>query len=189
MRTFYGSLLRLYPYDYRLQYGEEMMTVFLEAHGDISREHFMARVGFGIREVHGLLHGAVQEHLRILAGSHRGATFTPMYFTRRLTMRTEFRFPKATLTLMVVILAAVLLAIDKARSIQESIAPSHTDVGPLHPAQTFMLLPPLMIVMAGALLVGAIGWAILYSLRRSGAQRLSEMNTAGGHSHSGKTLI
>jgi hypothetical protein len=184
MRALYGSLLRLYPHNYRLQYGEEMMTVFLEAQRDLSRKNFMVRVGFGIREVNGLLHGAVLEHLRILTGYHRGAMFTPM-FTRRLTMRTEFRFPKATLTLMVVILAAVLLAIDKARSIQESIAPSHTDVGPLHPAQTFMLLPPLLIVMAGALLVGAIGWTILYSLRGSGAQRLSEMNTAG--SHSGKT--
>lgn len=183
MRSLYGSLLRLYPLAYREEYGEEMMTVFLEAHRDVLQESALAWVGFGIREVKGLLHGAVQEHLRNIMGS-RGAMFTPMFFTRRLGMRTEFRFPKATVTLMVVILAAILVAIDKARSIQASISPSHTDVGPLHPAQTFMLLPSLLIILASAFLVGAVGWGILYSLRRSGGQRLSEVSPASSHPHS-----
>ena len=188
MRSLYGSLLRLYPFAYRQEYAEEMLAVFLEAHRDVSRKSALPRLGFAIREVQGLLHGAVQEHLRNIMGSHRGAMFTPMVFTRRLSMRTEFRFPKATVTLMVVILAAILVAIDRARSIQASLPPSHTDVGPLHPAQPLMLLPALLTVLASAFLVGALGWGILYSLRRSGGQRLSKVNPASGHP-SGKLIL
>ena len=189
MRSLYGSLLRLYPFAYRQEYAEEMLTVFLEAHRGISPKSALVRFGFAVREVKGLLHGAAQEHLLNITGSHGEAMFTPMFFTRRLSMRTEFRFPKATVTLMVAILAAILVAIDKARSIQASIPPSHTDVGPLHPAQPLMLLPSLLIILASAFLVGAIGWGILYSLRRSGAQRLSEVNPASGHPNSGKIIL
>ena len=94
-------------------------------------------------------------------------------------MRSEFRFPKATVGLMLVILAAVMLAIEKARAISMSIPHANPPVGPIHPTQA-MIVQALLATLIWAIGAGAIGWGILYALRRSGIQHLSEMNPSAG---------
>lgn len=64
-------------------------------------------------------------------------------------MRSEFRFPKATVALMLLILAGVLIAIDKARSIQSSLPYSNPHVGPIHDVY-FTALPSLLLAFVGA---------------------------------------
>ena len=90
-------------------------------------------------------------------------------------MRSEFRFPKATVLLMTVILIAILMAIDKARSIEFSGPYPRPQVAPIAQAE-FTLLPTLLIVLVGACAAALIGWAIVFALRRSGIHRLSEVN-------------
>jgi len=70
---------------------------------------------------------------------------------------------------------AILMAIDKARSIQLSGPYPSPQVGAIKGVQ-FALVPTLLIVLAGACVAGVIGWTILFALRRSGIHRLSEMN-------------
>ena len=55
---------------------------------------------FCAREIAGVVAGAVREHWRALGGEHVWRLFS----NRRFTMRTEFRFPKATAVLMMIIL-------------------------------------------------------------------------------------
>lgn len=90
-------------------------------------------------------------------------------------MRSEFRFPKATVGLMLVILAAVMFTIEKAKAISASIPHGNPPVGHILPAQ-ITILPMLLVALASAIGAGVIGWAILFALRRSGIQQLSEMN-------------
>ena len=94
-------------------------------------------------------------------------------------MRSEFRFPKATVGLMMVILAAVMLTIEKARAISASIPQANPAVGPIHPTQA-MIVQALLATLIWAIGAGAIGWGILYVLRRTGVQQLSEMNPSAG---------
>ena len=94
-------------------------------------------------------------------------------------MRSEFRFPKATVGLMLVILAAVMFTIEKAKAIS-----AHPPVGHIHPSQ-ITILPMLLVAMIGAIGAGIIGWAILFALRRSGLQQLSEINPSAGQRSSG----
>jgi len=77
--------------------------------------------------------------------------------------------------LMTLILIAVLMAIDKARSIEFSGPYPSPQVGPIAQAE-FTLLPTLLIVLVGACAAALIGWAIVFALRRSGIHRLSEVN-------------
>lgn len=171
MSSLYCSLLYLYPPGHRREYGEEMIAVFREIHTDTTEKGLLARGVFWVREVRGLLAGALQEHLRTIAGPHHSRPLFP----RRFTMRSEFRFPRATTTLMTIILAAVVMAIEKATAIQNSIAPSSPHVGPIHPAQ-FTFLPTLLLILAIAGAGGTLGWAILFALHRSGLHRLADFD-------------
>ena len=90
-------------------------------------------------------------------------------------MRSEFRFPKATVTLMTIILAAVVMAIEKATAIQNSVPPSSQHVGPIQPAH-FTFLPTLLLILSFGCISGLLGWAILFALHRSGAQRLADFD-------------
>ena len=92
-------------------------------------------------------------------------------------MKSEFRFPKATVGLMVVILAAVMMAIEKARAISLSWPHVNPPVGAIQSVQA-MIVQPLLGVLVWAITAGAIGWGILYALRRTGVQQLSEMKPA-----------
>jgi hypothetical protein len=135
----------------------------------------VSRFVSGAREAGGLLHGALVEHLRSFTSSFDSGIFPSMFFSRRFTMRSEFRFPKATVALMTVILAAVIFTIEKAKAVSASVPHANPAVGPIHSAQ-FTILPSLLVAMISAIVVGVLGWAILFALRRSGVQQLSDMN-------------
>lgn len=90
-------------------------------------------------------------------------------------MKSEFRFPKATVGLMLAILAAVMLAIEKAKAISASIPRANPPVPPIHSVEA-TIVETLLGTLIWAITAGAIGWGILYALRRTGVQQLSEMN-------------
>ncbi len=89
-------------------------------------------------------------------------------------MRNEFRFPKATAVLMMIILAGIVLALEKARMIQTSFS----DGNPVVPMEAahFTFFPTLVLLLMIFYAAGLVGWAILFALRRSGVHRLAEMS-------------
>jgi hypothetical protein len=184
MLALYRSLLCLYPAAYRREFGEEMMDVLSEVQAETRNESMVSRFVSGAHEAGGLLHGALVEHLRSITGSYDNGIFSSMFLSRRFAMRSEFRFPKATVTLMVIILAAIIFTIEKAKAISASVPHANPTVGPIHSAQ-FTILPSLLVAMISAIAAGVLGWAILFALRRSGVQQLSEMNPSAGQ-RSGK---
>jgi hypothetical protein len=163
-------LLYLYPAAHRLEFGEEMSAVLHERQNEIGKRGAMARWTSNGREIGGLLRGAAGEHARSAMGLYSWEEFP----IRRIRMRTEFRFPKATPVLMTVILVAVLMAIEKARAIQLSVPPSHQEVGPIQSAN-FTVVPTFALLLVMGCVVGAIAWAVAYALRRSGVQKLEEL--------------
>jgi len=161
MLTFYRLLLRFYPATYRDCFGDEMATVFQEVQMEAAKKGLAEQIRSHVRETTGLLLGALQEHLQQF----------PM---RRFAMRTEFRFPKSTAVLMMIILAGVVLAIDKGKAIQASLPAVNPSIGPIQPAQhTF--LPVIAMIFLFFYAAGLMGWAILFALRRSGTHRLAEI--------------
>jgi hypothetical protein len=183
MPSLYRSLLYLYPPTFRDEYGEEMLAVLSEVDKETRKKSLFIRVARGAHEAGGLFYGALHEHARAVLGDYRGEMFS----SRRIRMRSEFRFPKAALTLMTIILVAVIMVIEKAKAIQESVTSQGPAVGPIRPDVT--VLPTFAIVLVSACVAAAIGWAILFALRRSGVQRLSELNpSTRQHSGSGSTV-
>jgi hypothetical protein len=174
MATLSRYLLYLYPTAHRMEFGEEMSEVLRERQNEIGKRGALARWISNGREIAGLLRGAAQEQVRAATGLYSWEEFP----IRRIRMRTEFRFPKATPVLMTVILVAVLMAIEKARAIQLSVPPSHQQVGPIQSAN-FTVVPTFGLLLVLGCVVGAIAWAVAYALRRSGVQRLEELK--GGH--------
>lgn len=172
-------MLYLYPAAYRGEYGEEMLEVLSQVHTEIRGMSALARAGCAAREASGLLSGALHEHLRPFRGAHDRGRFSFLFLGRRVAMRSEFRFPKATVGLMLVILAAVMFTIEKAKAISASIPHGNPPVGHIHPSQ-ITILPTLLVALLSAIGAGVIGWAILFALRRSGIQQLSEMNPSAG---------
>ena len=92
----YNFLLLLYPSGHRQEFAEEMLSVFRQAHRDCASLDFKARVRFSLREIAGLLAGAFREHTKVHKQNLRGGA-----------MRT-FRFPRWTVTLMVLALVLVI---------------------------------------------------------------------------------
>jgi hypothetical protein len=173
MLALYQSLLRLYPSPYRQQFAEEMIAVFREVDADAHREGSIATAKFYLREIGGLFRGAIAEHARRILGPHVPFPLS----SRRFTMRSSFRFPKITAFLMTVILAGVVLAIQKADAIRASVPdvnPPLVTIQPTH--QTF--LPTFALMFLGVYLAGAVGWVVLFALRRSGVHRLSDMSSS-----------
>ena len=168
MLQLYKCLLWLYPTSHRREYAEEMTAVFHEAQTEIKKKGVVTRGLFWLREIRGLLRGALGEHVRSVAGSHSWVLFP----TRRFAMHTEFRFPKATPVLMTLILAGTELAIEKAQAISASLPHVNPHVGPIQP-EHLTFLPPVLLMFAVAYAVGLMGWAILFMLKRSGVHRLS----------------
>lgn len=177
MLLLYRSLLRLYPAAYRHEFADEMLSVLEEVHQGVRGTSLWTRMALPLRESAGLLYGALLQQYRAITGSHPENLFPP----RRVAMRSEFRFPKATPILMTLILLAILMAIDKARSIQFSGPYPSPTVGPIKQAE-FTVLPTLAIVLVAAAAAGLIGWAIIFALRRSGTHRLSEVTPSQPHS-------
>src|ERR1051325_4726303 len=143
MHALYRSLLHLYPDAYRCEYGEEMMDVLSEVQAETRKRSAVAQVFCAAHEASGLLYGALREHFWSITGSGDRSMFSSgspsMFLSRRFAMRSEFRFPKATLTLMMIILAAVVFAIEKARAISVSIPHANPPVGPIHPTQAMIV--------------------------------------------------
>jgi hypothetical protein len=169
MLGLYRSLLYLYPAAYRCEFGEEMMEVLSEVQAETRNSNALAYVFSRVREAGGLLYGALREHFRSITGSY------DVFSQRRFAMRSEFRFPKATVGLMLVILAAVMFTIEKAKAISASVPHANPPVGQIQPAQ-ITIVPSLLVAMISAIVAGVVGWAILFGLHRSGIQQLSEMN-------------
>ena len=88
----------------------------------------------------------------------------------------SFRFPRSAILLMLVtfltILAAISLATEMARTVQDGYA------GPNLPATWWSKLPG-MFVMAFLPLwgIGALGYGVLYALRRTAFHRFSKIET------------
>src|SRR3954451_3975191 len=98
----YRSLLYIYPAAYRHEFGDEMGDVFMQARAEVAIRSFFTRAGFYVREGSGLIKGAARAHLTSILGFNNGTPF------RRFNMRPEFRFPRSTIVLMLVILAGVV---------------------------------------------------------------------------------
>ena len=173
MLLLYRVLVRLYPAAYRGEYGEEMLAVLCEVLAESREKGLQAQIVSACGEISGLFCGALREHVRTVTGSTRGKSFP-----RRLTMGSDFRFPKATVSLMALVLLAIFLAIEKAKDIQASIAYGNRELGPIHATQQLALLPTLLFALGAACVTGAFGWAILFALRRSGSHRLSDVDTS-----------
>jgi hypothetical protein len=171
MLALYRNLLYLYPPAHRREFCEEMMAVFEEAEREAWQKGVTGRVLFCAREVAGVVSGALEEHMRVLGGSDFLQMFGAKFGSGRLRMRSEFRFPKATVALMTIILAAVVWTIEKAKAISASLPHTSTQVGPI--SVQFTIVPTLLLVLIIAGTAGAIGWAVVFALRRSGIQRFS----------------
>ncbi len=168
----YSLLLRLYPAEFRSEFSDEMAGVFREAQ-NVSRDKSLAgRVEFFLHELTGLLSGAIREHIHCLTGSDASALFP----SRRVSMRSDYRFPRSTWILMTVILAGLVLAIEKARAIAASLPHSNPHLPPIQPA-AFTFVAPLLTLFALVYILAIVAWGVLFAMRRSGLHRLADLNT------------
>jgi len=154
----------LYPADYREEFGDEMAWVFQQAQSDICRESGSAFVIFLARELQGVLSGAVRERARGLFDSHSPAPW------KGGSMESKFRFPRATLVLMLLSLLAVVLSLEEARVVELHYG---NNIG--MPPEWPMLLWIFGRILLIALAVAAIIFGIFFALRRSGIHRLEEL--------------
>jgi len=171
MLTIYQRLLWLYPETHRQQFAEEMMAVFEDVRADIRDKGAWARAGFCVREIAGLLNGAIGERMRAFIGSDPGFSFSK----RRFTVRNGFRFPRSTAVLMTIILLGVILAIRKGEAIAYSLPRVNPQLPPIQPVHS-VLLSGMSLLFMFFYAAGLVGWAILFALRRSGVHRLAEMS-------------
>jgi hypothetical protein len=165
--TAYRCLLCLYPKSYRHEFGEEMKSVFREAQSDVPAAP-AAKISFYLREFCGLLSGALRAHFDRLFGP--GIPFP------RFHMQSQFRFPRSTVFLMLVILAGVVLAIEQAKTIVK--------YGP-HQVTSAWRLTPWFIFLFPALAFAAVAavWGLLFALRRTGMHRLDGIQTSPENSN------
>jgi hypothetical protein len=169
----YRGLLYLYPASYRHEYGNEMAGVFSEVHSETWGKGLLPQVSFLLREFAGLLRGALEERWRAI-GCHSWLSMS----SRSFTMHSEFRFPKAIPILMAIILAGVILTIEKATAIEESLPLAYPQHLPPIKPEHFTFFPAMAVIFLSAYAAAVIGWLVLFALRRSGLHRLSEMPTA-----------
>jgi hypothetical protein len=160
----YEGFLRLYPRPYRQQFGNEMVAVFREADADVHAKGSSATARFYLREIGGLFRGALVEHTHHILGPHVLFPLSP----RRFTMRSEFRFPKTTAILMSIIFAGVILAMEKANTIQVKYAAGADSIWPSLP---WFLGLTLLFTCATVVVI----WGILFALGRTGVQRLANI--------------
>ena len=166
MLRVYRSLLYLYPARYRREFGEEQSSVFHQAQQELRNTAITARGLFLAREIAGLLVGALHEHCYSIIGAH------DWYPMRRFDMRSEFRFPRSTVVLMLVIFLGIVLALETSRSIQLRHGAGFTLISVY---SSFWESLALGFALASA--AAAIGWLVLFALRRSGMHRLSHLQT------------
>ncbi len=171
MTGLYRNLLYLYPSSYRYEFGDEMTFVFVQALDDMRQRRFAARVSFSCREIAGLFTGALRTHLRQHFGFNDWLPF------RRFDMRPGFRFPRSTVFLMWVILAGVLMAIEQAKVIVNKLSYGAL---PRDVISVWNGLPWFLFLAVALMCVSvAAVWGVLFALRRTGMQRLDDVQT--GH--------
>ena len=85
-------------------------------------------------------------------------------------MRPEFRFPRSTVFLMLLIFGGVIVAMEKANTIQLKYAAGVSSIWPSFP---WFLGFILVFTYSGALAV----WGILFALGRTGVHRLANIDT------------
>jgi len=163
MLNLYRCLLYLYPRFYRRQFGGEMITVFGELQAAGRADRITTRIWFFAREITGVVSGALHQHMV--------AVFGPQAWDppRRFKMRSDFRFPRSTVLLMLVILAGVLLSIREAKDI----ATTYGDQGGISVWSAWPAFTATVFATVAA--VAVIGWAILFAIKRSGVHRLSNV--------------
>jgi hypothetical protein len=162
MFTVYRWLLYLYPQLYRHEYADEMVSVFRDVQADVRAGSFKERISFRLREILSLLVGAVREHIRITTGSDQSISL------REFDVRSEFRFPRSTVFLMSTIFGGVILAMEKANTIQVKYA---AGAGSIWPSLPWFLGFILLFTCAAAM----VGWGILFALGRTGSHRLANI--------------
>jgi hypothetical protein len=174
MLALYRSLLRLYPAPYRQQFAEEMIAVFRDIDADAHNKGSVTTAKLYLREISGLFRGAIAEHARRILGNHIPFPIS----SRRFTMRSSssFRFPTSTSFLMTVILAGIVLAIQKAEAIRDVLPADIAPAGPMW-APHVGILATIALTFLGVYMAGAVGWVVLFALRRSGMHRLSQMSS------------
>jgi hypothetical protein len=166
MLCVYKRLLRLYPAPYRQQFADEMLSLFNQLKCENSIQTRLRRGVFYVREIAGVLRGAARERCRVLRGQDVGL------FEGGFMMRDGFRFPKTTAILMTLILAGIVVAIQKGEAIQASLPASNPQIGPIQPHSVMLSSIVSFLVIFYA--AGAIGWIILLALRKFGVHRLHE---------------
>jgi hypothetical protein len=176
MLKLYRALLRLYPADFRAEFGDEMTSVFVDSQRERSTTGPLPRGMFYLRELAGLILGALRERSRSLVAFPRWIPIPSQLPLRSFTMTSQFRFPKTTAVLMTIILAGVILAIKKGEAIA-TLPYANPPVPPNQP-DYLMLLPSLAAMFLAASMVAGFGWVVLFLLRRTGVHRLSEMSSA-----------
>jgi len=153
MLRLYRVLLRLYPVRFAGEFGEEMLSVVRELYRDCRAEGLFARTRFGLREVSGLLAGALREQV-----------YKPDWKLSGGTMR-SYRFPRWTIVLMILIFCAVNTAIEKGRLASIQLSGGHA-------VSHWWTLPGVFLsvfaVLGG---VGFVGYCVLKVFRgaRSGS--------------------
>ncbi len=163
MQTLIRYLLWLYPKPYRHEFAEEMLGVFVEANDSQRQRVLLARMSFCLREITGLISGALREHVRAATGYD----YVPL---RRSPMQDRYRFPKSTAIFMSLSLLAVVIAMVKANAIVLQYGEQlRTNIPGW--AGTFS------ICVAVVLVVVAIVLAVLSALHATGAQRLERLNS------------
>ena len=162
MLRFYRWLLYLYPQFYRHEYADEMVSVFRDAQTAVRAGSLKERICFPVRESFGLLAGALRERIRIITGGYRSIS------CGGFDVRPEFRFPRSTVFLMFLIFGSVILAMEKANTIQVKYAAGS---GSIWPSLPWFLGFTLLLTCALAM----VGWGILFALGRTGAHRLANI--------------
>jgi hypothetical protein len=170
MDALYRSLLRLYPAGVRQEFGEEMLSVARQARAAVWGNGMVARANFCAREVLGLLAGAAREQVRVVAG------FETWTVSRRFSVRSNFRYPVATIVLMAVIFAGTVVAIEKASSIAVALPRVNPQLPPIPPLP-YSLPQTLAVMFALTYAAAVVIWAVLHALRRSGVHRLHDAET------------
>ena len=155
MLSLFRFFLRLYPADFFTEFADEMISVFCQRCRDVRHQDLKVRAVFLAREFRGIVTGALREQ------------FTVVSF-RRFDMR-SFRFPRATIVVMLVTLISVEIAIEQAKQISAG-----SDTGPIWSA-----IPGVFGVMLAVTgILGLIGYVILRAVNQSAAQRLSKIQTS-----------
>jgi hypothetical protein len=159
----YRCLLRLYPRRYFQEYAGEMAAVFLQAWESYRHRSLSVRVAFCADELWGVFTGALGEHLHY---------YDRTSMIRRFDMR-AFRFPRSTIFLMALILVAVVTAIEKGRILSMQLATGNMNAPAVWSAIPRVFLGACAFMFAA----GAIGYGLMFVLRRAGVQRFPNVQT------------